>query len=521
MDSIFLGINTLIISWIIAILLAFLSTYYIFRTSHFRSLVSWLERSISNDFVLDNSHFLFAGLLIIILGLTLGVLMNLEPGQYSLVITTAENLVSEATWNRYFSFVDDLIIVSGVFVLLVSIPAANFTFSRVRMFINKLRDTRFRVVRIQSLEIFTPNQMVGVLVHLINYVRFGFLAALFILFITLVFSLYPQTDGIAQSLLLNINDALLSLWERVLSFIPSFIALIFIALITRLILRLLKFFYNGLQRGKIRFSSIHPEVVEPTYQLLRFLVIAFALVAAFPFIPGSASPMFRGLSIFVGFLISLGSTSLVTNIISGIVLTYSRGLKIGDRVKIGDTFGDVIDRTLLVTRVKTIKNEIITIPNVVVMQNEIINFSAEANTKGLILHTSVTIGYDEPWRHVQELLLNAARDTRDILQAPEPFVLKTSLDNHYISYELNAFTENPERMIDIYSELHQNILDKFNQASVEIMSPTYFAFRDGQDSTIPKVQIPEYGNGNGSGKQKTRNPYNPYREKTQPLGSRS
>jgi small-conductance mechanosensitive channel len=445
--------------------------------------------------------------------------MSFEPDHNSTILLIIRNSITGPNWDQYFHYLDDLFIVFGVTFLAIFIPLSNFIFTRICNLIDNLRDTRFRVVRIQSLEIFTPNQMVGVLVLIAKYVRVGVLVSVFIPFIILVFSLYPQTDGLAQSLLLNINEALMSLWDQVLSFIPNLIALIFIILISRLVLRLLRFFYDGLQRGKIRFSSIHPEVVEPTYQLIRFLVIAFALVAAFPYIPGSSSPMFRGLSIFVGFLISLGSTSLVTNIISGIVLTYSRGLKIGDRVKIGETIGDVVDRTLLVTRVKTIKNEVITIPNVVVMQNEIVNFSAEARGEGLILHTSVTIGYDEPWRHVQDLLLNAAADTRDILQSPEPFVLKTSLDNYYVSYELNAFTNNPDRMADIYSELHQNILDRFNQANVEIMSPTYFAFRDGHESTIPKIEVPE--NGNGSRAKKPRTSFNSYREKTQPLGSRS
>jgi small-conductance mechanosensitive channel len=415
---------------------------------------------------------------------------------------------------------DDLIIVSGVLILLAFIPTINFIFSRICKVIDNLRETRFRVVRVQNLEIFTPNQMVGVLVLISKYVRMAIVLAVFILFITIVFSLYPQTEGFAESLLIKTNEAFHALWVQMLSFFPNMIALIIIALITRLVLKLLRFFYDGLQKGKIRFSSIHPEVVEPTYQLMRFLVVAFALVAAFPYIPGSSSPMFRGLSIFVGFLISLGSTSLITNIISGIVLTYSRGLKIGDRVKIGETVGDVVDRTLLVTRVKTIKNEVITIPNVVVMQNEIVNFSTEARGEGLILHTSVTIGYDEPWRHVQKLLINAALDTTDIMESPEPFVLKTSLDNHYISYELNAFTDNPDRMVDIYSDLHQNILDKFNQASVEIMSPTYFAFRDGHESTIPQIDYSKNGNGNRSRKKERKSTFNPYREKTQPLGSR-
>jgi small-conductance mechanosensitive channel len=521
MDSIFLGINALIISWITAILLSILSVYFVIRTAQFDSLVSWLESSITNDFVLRNSRLLMAGSFLIAIFLFLAVLMSFEPNQNSTILLLIRNSITGPNWELYSHHLDDLFIVFGIIFLAIFIPVSNFIFTRVCNLINTLRDTRFRVVRIQSLEIFTPNQMVGVLVIIAKYVRLGVIVSVFILFLIFVFSLYPQTDGLAQSLLLNINEALMSLWDQVLSFIPNLIALIFITLISRLVLRLLRFFYDGLQRGKIRFSSIHPEVVEPTYQLIRFLVIAFALVAAFPYIPGSSSPMFRGLSIFVGFLISLGSTSLVTNIISGIVLTYSRGLKIGDRVKIGETFGDVIDRTLLVTRVKTIKNEVITIPNVVVMQNEIVNFSAEARGEGLILHTSITIGYDAPWRHVQDLLLNAATDTRDILHAPEPFVLKTSLDNYYVSYELNAFTDNPDRMADIYSELHQNILDKFNQASVEIMSPTYFAFRDGHESTIPKIEVPENGNGNGSRARKSHTSFNPYREKTQPLGSRS
>ena len=520
MDSIFLGTNTLIISWVTAFLLAAISAYFIIRSSNYQSLVAWLMSTASSDFIQKNAQVLLSGMLVLGFGFFLGVLMSFEADQNSILLSAGRNLLSESAWERYASLVDDLFIVSGVVFLLVSIPLINLLFSRLCSMINQLRETRFRVVRFQNLEIFTPNQMVGVIVIITKYFRLAVISFVFILFFILVFSIYPQTDGLAKSVVDAINQALNALWDQVISFIPNLIALVAIVLITRLLLKLLRFFYQGLQRGKIHFSSIHPEVVEPTYQLLRFLVIAFALVAAFPYIPGSSSPMFRGLSIFVGFLISLGSTSLVTNIISGIVLTYSRGLKIGDRVKIDQTFGDVVDRTLLVTRVRTIKNEIITIPNVVVMQNEIINYSAEARRGGLILHTSVTIGYDAPWREVQELLINAALATDFILKTPEPFVLKTSLDNYYISYELNAYTDNPDRMADIYSDLHQNILDKFNQARVEIMSPTYFAFRDGQDSTIPKIEIPQNGNGSGASKIKSRTKYNPLREKTQPLGSR-
>jgi small-conductance mechanosensitive channel len=153
------------------------------------------------------------------------------------------------------------------------------------------------------------------------------------------------------------------------------------------------------------------------------------------------------------------------------------------------------------------------------MQHEIINYSAEAREEGLILHTSVTIGYDAPWRKVQKLLINAAMETGNIMENPTPYVLKTNLDDHYVTYELNAYTSKPSDMAEIYSELHQNILDKFNEASVEIMSPTYFAFRDGQSSTIPEVNGNNNGKSNLPRKNVKKTSYSQYREKTQPLGT--
>ena len=518
MDSKFLGINSLISGWITAYLLALLCLYFIRRTSFFDSLVHRLKQASSSNFIKRNSDLLAAFSVVLSLGLSLSVLMSFQPDQDSLISAFIIKVAGESVWTRYSFLFDDLLISVGVLLIILLIPTINKFFSKIYQKIDYYRETRFRVIKYQNLEIFTPNRMVGLLVMIAKYFRFSIISMIGLFFMTLVFSLYPQTEGFARTVLYNMNEVLLTFWKNLINFIPDLFALVVIAFFTRFALRLLRFFYEGMQQGKIRFSSIHPEVVEPTYQILRFLVIAFALVAAFPFIPGSSSPMFRGLSIFVGFLISLGSTSLITNIISGIVLTYSRGLKIGDRVKIGETIGDVVDRTLLITRVRTIKNVVITIPNVVVMQNEIINFSSEARDAGLILHTSVTIGYDEPWRNVQKLLVTAALETVDIMEYPEPYVLKTSLDNHYITYELNAYTDRPLLMEDIYSELHQNILDKFNQAEVEILSPTYFAFRDGQSTTINQVEIT--GNGSKPSKENHTTSYRSYREKTQPLGSR-
>jgi small-conductance mechanosensitive channel len=174
----------------------------------------------------------------------------------------------------------------------------------------------------------------------------------------------------------------------------------------------------------------------------------------------------------------------------GLSITYMRAFKVGDRVRIGDTVGDVIDKSLLVTHIRTIKNEDITIPNAMIMNTHVVNYSARAKEEGLILHTSVTIGYDAPWRTVHELLIEAARKTACILLEPKPFVLQTALNDFYVTYELNAYTDEPRQMVNTYSALHRNIQDSFNEAGVEIMSPHYAQLRDGNKTAIPDAYLP-------------------------------
>ena len=228
----------------------------------------------------------------------------------------------------------------------------------------------------------------------------------------------------------------------------------------------------------------------PTYKIARFLVIAFALVMAFPYLPGSDSPAFKGVSIFLGVLFSLGSSSAVANVVAGVILNYTRAFSIGDRVRIGDVEGDITYKTLLVTHIRTIKNVEITLPNSTVLSGAILNFSTAAKDSALILHTSVTIGYDAPWRRIHELLISAASATQHILKDPQPFVLQTALNDFYVSYQINAYTDHPSKMALIYSDLHQNIQDKFNEGGVEIMSPHYSQLRDGNTVTIPETYRP-------------------------------
>jgi small-conductance mechanosensitive channel len=264
-----------------------------------------------------------------------------------------------------------------------------------------------------------------------------------------------------------------------------------IVLVTRYILKAIHLVFRAIGAGAVTFRGFHRDWAAPTYNIVRFLVIAFAVVVMWPYLPGSGSDAFKGVSLFVGVLFSLGSSGAVGNIVAGVVLTYTRAFQIGDRVKIGETTGDVLERTLLVTRVRTIKNVEVTIPNGAVLGNQVVNYSSQADTHGLILHTTVTIGYDAPWKQVHELLIAAARATPEILEDPAPFVLQTSLDDFYVSYQINAYTRNPSVMARTYSALHQNIQDQFNEGGVEIMSPHYGALRDGNQVTIPAQQLPK------------------------------
>jgi small-conductance mechanosensitive channel len=230
--------------------------------------------------------------------------------------------------------------------------------------------------------------------------------------------------------------------------------------------------------------------VFPTYKIVRFLLIALTAVLIYPYLPGENSPAFKGIGLFIGVLFSLGSTSAVANVIAGIIIIYARGFRAGDWVKIGDNTGEITALTMLATHLQTIRNEEVIIPNSVVLSNYVTNYSMQARIKGLILHTSVTIGYEEPWRDVHELLIQAALKTKDILREPAPFVLQNALQDSYVQYEINAYTDQPKRMLYIYSDLHGNIQDCFFAAGVEIMSPIYSALRDGNRTQMPKQFLP-------------------------------
>jgi small-conductance mechanosensitive channel len=303
----------------------------------------------------------------------------------------------------------------------------------------------------------------------------------------LLFSLFPDTKMWTTTLLAWVLSPARNALNGVISFLPNLFYIIVIVLIFRYVIKGIKYFVDNLEKGEIEIKGLYPDWAQPTFRILKFLLYAFMLVLIFPYLPGSGSDAFKGISVFIGILFSLGSSSAIANMVAGLVITYMRPFKVGDRVKIGDITGDVMEKTMLVTRIRTVKNEDITVPNSTVLLSSTTNYSTNAGPdgSGLIIHTTVTIGYDVPWKDMHQALINAALRTDMVLKKPAPFVLQTSLDDFYVSYQLNAYTREANKQSLIYSLLHQNIQDCCNEAGIEILSPHYRNQRDGNMTSIP------------------------------------
>lgn len=373
--------------------------------------------------------------------------------------------------------------------LIVALAVINHFLPKIVATIESWRGAYIRSIRIQSIEVINEERIAALIISLVRGIRAILMLGLFYLYIPLVLSFFPWTRGMATQLFEYILTPIEKVGLSFVSYLPNIFFLLVIGAVTHYAIKFIRFLFAEVEKQTITIPGFYHDWADPTFKIVRFLMIAFAAVVAFPYLPGSDSPAFKGVSVFLGVLFSLGSSSAVSNVVAGVILTYMRAFKLGDRVKIADTVGDVVEKTLLVTRIRTIKNVDVTVPNAMVLGSHITNFSSSAQSYGLILHTTVTIGYDAPWRQVHELLISAALATENILELPAPFVLQTSLDDFYVSYQINAYTDKPSVMARTYSELHQNIQEKFNEAGVEIMSPHYSSLRDGNMTTVPESYL--------------------------------
>jgi len=294
-----------------------------------------------------------------------------------------------------------------------------------------------------------------------------------LVYLGFVFAQFPPTRGLSHDMAGFALGPLRVMVVGIAAAIPSLVFLAVLFVVVRVGLRFVRFFFEAVRQGSVTLANFDPDWAEPTYKIVRIAAIAFALVVAYPYVPGSSTDAFKGVSLFLGIVFSLGSSSAISNVIAGYMLTYRRALKVGDRVRIGSAMGEVIETRLQVTHLRSIKNEEIIIPNSQIMAGEVLNYSSLSRTRGLILHTDVGIGYEVPWRQVEAMLMAAADRTAGISADPRPFVLEKQLGDFAVVYELNVYCHNVASMMQLYAELHRNILDLFNEYGVQIMTPAY------------------------------------------------
>ncbi len=380
------------------------------------------------------------------------------------------------------------IIHAALRTLVLAITLFGFMWLTRRMdrMLERMFKRRMKKLEAKSMRVVQTEQVWRFVHGIINLLKTIVVLGLVYVFINSVLKLFPWTRLIAQRLLQLVIDPLQSIADGFIDYLPSLFFLIILFFVTRYILKLLRGFFYTISVGNMPLQNFEAEWAWPTYRIVRIVVIIFAIVVAYPYIPGSNSQAFKGISLFVGVLLSLGSTSVISNIIAGYTMTYRRAFKVGDRVRIGETVGQVTEVRLLVTNLLSLKNEMIVIPNSKILSSEVVNYTTLAKEQGLILHTSVGIGYEVPWRQVEAMLLEAAARTPGLLKEPSPFVLQTALTDFAVTYELNAYCKDDSKMPSMYTELHRNIQDVFNEHDVQIMTPNYVA-----DTPTPKVVPPE------------------------------
>jgi small-conductance mechanosensitive channel len=357
----------------------------------------------------------------------------------------------------------------------------------VERYVERRIADRVKPIGVQSFNVIHADQIRHVLAAL---PRAGFWVAtvgVLYVYLEVVLRLFPLTRPLGERLFWLVAKPLQTIGLALIRELPNLFFLVVLAFVTRYLLRLIRLYFDAIERGTVKLQNFDQEWAIPTYKVLRVFVVAFAIVVAYPYIPGSESAAFKGVSVMLGVLFSLGSSSIIANVIAGYSMTYRRAFRRGDRIKVGEIVGEVLESRVLVTTLRTPKNEVVVVPNTELMTTSVLNYSALTRQSGLILHTTVGIGYETPWRQVEAMLLLAAARTPGLKSDPRPFVLQRALGDFCVTYEINAYTDDANNVLMLYSTLHANILDVFNEYGVQIMTPAYEG-----DPPEPKVVRPEH-----------------------------
>ncbi|MDE6716991.1 MAG: mechanosensitive ion channel family protein [Muribaculaceae bacterium] len=371
---------------------------------------------------------------------------------------------------------------AGMFVLVICIQylifkLINRLFRRLRRRIIRIKQVKKRGLVIRDYELLNSKSVTRGILFACNLVRVLLLFTVLVLTVPILFSIFPRTEHLAMTLFHYIIDPVKMVLKSVVEYIPNLFIIVVIWYCIRYIVKAFRYLASEIENEKLHISGFYPEWAQPTYNIVRFLLYAFMIAMIYPYLPGSQSGVFQGISVFVGLIVSLGSSTVISNFIAGFVITYMRPFKSGDFIKVKDTVGNVIEKTPFVTRLRTIKNEVVTIPNSFIMSADTVNYSASARRYGLIVHTVMTMGYDVPWRRVHELLIKAALMTRGVEEYPRPFVLETELNDNYMCYQINAYIRDADMMPEIMSDLLQNIQDLFHAAEIDLVAPHFYSDR--------------------------------------------
>ena len=324
-------------------------------------------------------------------------------------------------------------------------------------------------------------------------------------FLATVSRFFPRGRVIFSKLEEYFRSPLETVTAAIVGYLPNLGFLIVIAALGWLTLRLVRSLADAVANGSIPMGGFLPEWAIPTYRLCRTIFLLFLLMVSYPYLPGADSRFFQGFSVFVGALVTFGSAGVISNLVAGIVLTYTKSFRIGDVVRIGGTIGVMIEKSIFVVHLRTLQNEEVILPSSSVLSSTLVNYSTRAGTDGLVLTVSVGIGYDVDWRMVHKLMLEAAAATENILADPTPRVWQVVLGDHAVNYELRATTDQPEQMLETRSSLARNVLDSFNRAGVEIMTPSILALRDASGLAVPTEQFPDKAEPHGIRIQVERN----------------
>lgn len=429
----------------------------------------------------------------IILGVTDYQSLILKKPKSELITQYRQSILNKINYEKsHNGFINLLIqIIMAIVVVIVSvllIRGLNYIFRLFRKFIALQRKHTVKALYY----IIDSDKQIKLAISLVKIIRLLLIVTVLYLFIFALFRIFPETKWLSDTLIGYIISPISVGFHSFFNYIPKLITIIVTLFVFRFIFKIVRLLANQIESGAITIKGFYKDWAIPTYNIIKVVMMIFIIILIFPNLPGADSDIFKGVSVFLGILLSLGSTSIIGNVVSGLVITYMRPFKGGDHVKIGDVIGNVIEKSPLVTRLKTTKNEIVTIPNAIMMSAQTVNYTKSAEDFGLVLYKTVTIGYEVPWPKVHELLIEAALNTPRVMKKMKPFVLQTALEDFYIEYQINIYTREANFIPSIYSDLYKNIQDVFNREGIELLSPHYHAHRDGSQPMMPPEMVKEY-----------------------------